>query len=80
MVSKKCQINGLLLILVTESGYRSNLADFKCEMSQDSILGPLLFFIYINDLHLAIKFLKCSTSQMILTQILIVLKILLTKN
>ena len=46
MVSKKCQINGLLLILVTESGYRSNLADFNCEMSQDSILGPLVFYLH----------------------------------
>ena len=40
------------------NGYKSNLADVKCGMPQGSILGPLLFLIYISDLHVAIKYSK----------------------
>ena len=36
--------------------YKSNLADVAYGLPQDSILRPLLFLIYMNDLHLAMKF------------------------
>ena len=38
---------------VSINDYNSNLAGVKCEMPQGSILGPLLFFIYIKSLHVA---------------------------
>ena len=42
--------------LVSINGYKSNLVDFKCGVPQGSILGHLLFLIYIKDLYTAIKY------------------------
>ena len=42
--------------IVSGNGYRSNLADVKCGMPQSFMLGPLFFPIYVNDLHVAIKY------------------------
>ena len=41
---------------VSLNGCKSNLVDVKYGVRQCSILLPFLFLIYINDLHLAIKY------------------------
>ena len=43
---------------VSINGYESGLAAINCGVPQGSVLEPLLFLLYINDLNQAIKFCK----------------------
>ena len=43
---------------VSINGFNSELNDIKCGVRHSSVLGPLLFLLYINDLHASIRFSK----------------------
>ena len=45
---------------VSINGYESVLAALNCSVPQGSILGSLLFLLYINDLNQALKFFKVN--------------------
>ena len=66
--------NDLFKSYLSIFGYDSNLADVKFGALQESVLGPLLFLIYINNLNQALKFCKVHHSALTLIQEILLAK------